>query len=413
MKLVVVWLGLMLLSACSSNDWQVRSIPNEAAIAAALDDQLDNVAVADFDLLGYPKARMPQAVRPCCAFGTGHKVKVGPTTIPFYRFANTVALDDIGPHAFEAGNFSHQKGLPDGSRGGENNGMIYTQQGGFIDLAHVRDTADNTVALFYLIQRQLGESFQVTLPDEIGPRHIQFQAVDTSAMSATERRELAIHLAARQAYFMAEAHEIAQWHGYRTLAPWSEEVSAYSPEDLYSNMLGAKIAIALLSNNLTMNTELYNQHMTQWLAASLAYLQPVDKAVTNELFAVIDGHWWDSSQPLPSKDLLIKRHYQLGDKQSPYLVPSTLISAATDGESLMQSIDSGSPAKTLSLLREYNGIALDEIAVQHLSVAPKYQPSFNHIPAHLWQQGFTHADFSDIARLDEIADLEQAQKVEQ
>ncbi|WP_394205741.1 DUF4056 domain-containing protein [Shewanella waksmanii] len=399
MKAIVMLVLLGVVAGCSSNQWQVRSLPQPQAVAAALDAKPDPIAMGEFDVLGYPKATMPQSVRPCCAFGNNHKIKMGATHIPFYRFSNTVSIDDIGPHAFDAGNFSHQKGLPNGRRGGENNGLIYTLKGGFIDLAHVRDTADNTVALFYLIQRRLGQEFTVALPDEIGQRYIQFHAFDTSTLSATALRELAIHVAARQAYFMAEAHEIAQWHGYRTLAPWSETVSAYSPEDLYSNMLGAKIATALLSNNLAMNTELYNQHMTQWLDATLRYLVPVDKAQTAELLEAVDGLWWDSSEPLPSKAMLLLRHYQMGDEQKPYLVPFNLVT-----QQELTNVVKQQTAHRLSLPASLQSIELDDIALQHLFVAERYQASFEHIPERLWRDGFTHLDFMEVAQFDQQFD---------
>ncbi|QFU24715.1 DUF4056 domain-containing protein [Shewanella eurypsychrophilus] len=404
MKVILKSLSIVIcicaLAACSSRDWQIRANPTELAVAAALDEQPDPAIVSEVELHEFTNAGMPKAVRPCCAFGTAQKVTVASIPVPFYRLANTVSLEDIGPHAYEAGTFSHQKGTPTGRRGGENNGIIYTQLGGFIDLAHVRDTADNAVALFYQIYSQLGQEARIELPVEIGPRYIQLSAFETNHLSIKQRQEVAANIAARLAYFVAEAHEVAQWHGYRTWLPWSEEVSAYSPEDLYSNMLGAKIATALLSNNLTMNRELYNQHMTSWLHATLAWLRPVSKAQTNALFDAIDGHWWDSSEALPSKYMLLLRHYELGDEQAPYLIGKELIEQSSHGELLSALPNMSDSPKSLSLPSIIHDIEIDKVAQQWLFVGDKHKASFKHVPEALWINGFTSESFKEIAKYD-------------
>lgn len=397
----------LFLLGCSSQDWQVRAVPNQAVIAAALDDTPDPIVLGAFDVTGYPAVTMPQSVRPCCAFGNDQIVKLGPATIPFYRYANTVDLADIGPHAFDAGTFSYQKAAPDGKRGTENNGLIYTRLGGFIDLAHVRDTADNAVALFFQIYPYLGQERIIDLPPELGVRQIRLSAFDVSHLSAKQRWELAAAMAVRQAYFMAEAHEIAQWHGYRSWAPWSEEISAYSPEDLYSNMLGAKIAHALISNNLVMNKKLFNQHMSRWLHETLVWLEPVTKQQTNALFDVIDGEWWASTQPLPSKFLLLLRHYQLGDTQSPYLVPQVMVENNRHHQLLAPLYERSTEGKTLTLPQSLYGVDIDQVLVQHLQVKASFKASFSHIPTYIWQRGFTHLDFAQIAEFDRQADAEQ------
>lgn len=413
-QLTTIIAALLLLAGCSSADWQVRALPSETAVAAALDNEPDPLLLGDIVLQDLPLVRMPEDVRPCCAFGNAQKVQVASISVPFFRYANTLAIDSVGPHAFEAGTFSYQKDAPNGSRGGENNGQIYTLRGGFIDLAHVRDTADNAIALFYRIYPKLGEAQTITLPDEIGPRSIELAAFDTQGLTAAQRWEVAATIAVRQAYFMAEAHEIAQWHGYRSWAPWSEAVSAYSPEDLYSNMLGAKIALALLSNNLAMNKELYNQHMTQWLSATLDWLEPVTIAQTNAMFDVIDGVWWDSMQPLPSKFMLLKRHYELGGKQSPYLVPEALAKSHDQWTEVSKLYQSDIQPHHLALTNSIHGVDIDAIAQQKLRVADKFQASFGHIPESLWRNGFSHQDFYHISEYNQIQDnIELAEHIEQ
>ncbi|MGY5452348.1 DUF4056 domain-containing protein [Agarivorans sp. MS3-6] len=394
----------VLLASCSSKDWQTRSRPSEQAVASALDELPDMALLTEQIPEQFSLARMPEDVRPCCAFGDHQKVKVGSLEVPLFRYANTLSVDDIGPHAYEAGTWSFQRGEPNARRNSENNGQIYTLRGGFIDLAHVRDTADNTIALFQRIYPQLGEAFSIELPPEIGPRELRFQAFDIEHLAPQQRWELAAQLAARMAFSMAKAHEIAQWHGYRSWKPWSEAVSAYSPEDLYSNMLGAKIGLALVINNLTMNKELYNQHMTHWLKASIELLEPVSKEQTTAFFDVVDGLWWDSEEPLPNKFMLLKRHYLLNYQQVPYLVPQTLASKDENWPLLAPLYEQQAPMLSLSLPAIIHGIELADVSEQWLEVAPNFQGNFEHIPAQLWQNGFSNQQFIEISQYNQQQD---------
>jgi len=404
-KHIPIMLLVLFTSACSNNEWQSRAKPSENAVASALDNQPDSALTSEFSVEAFSLARLPKAVRPCCAFGNAQKVKVGSLHIPFFRYANTLSVDEIGPHSYEAGTFSFTKSSPNGSRGTENNGQIYTLRGGFIDLAHVRDTADNAIALFYRIQPQLGQAISIELPEEIGTRFIHLKAFDISHLDNRQQWELAATIAVRLAYFMAEAHEIAQWHGYRSWVPWPEEVSAYSPEDLYSNMLGSKIALALLNNNLAMTRELYNQHMSTWLSASINWLEPVSRQQTNALFDITDGIWWDSEQAMPSKFMLLKRHYLLGDEQSPYLVPEQLAEKHPLWEQVKPLYQDPAKVHHLSLSRTLHGVDIEELSELVLHIGKKYQGSFAHIPASLWRDGLSHKNFRAVSKYNQQQDI--------
>ncbi|MCL1143378.1 DUF4056 domain-containing protein [Shewanella gaetbuli] len=393
------------LTACSSNDWQVRAIPSEAAVKTALDDTPDPALLRDILLPQQAALGLPESVRPCCAFGNAQRVQVGEMPIPFYRHANTVDLESIGAHAFDAGGFSYQKISPDEGKSTENNGVLYTLKGGFIDLAHIRDTADNTVAIFYQVYPNLGKQTSIKLPYEIGDRSIEIEAFDVSGLTPEQRWEVAAAIAARMGFAMAEAHEIAQWHGYRSFALWSEAVSAYSIEDLYSNMLGAKIAQALITDNLVMSRQQFNYHMTSWLAATLAWLQPLSVDQTNALFDGVDGLWWDSNNPLPNKFMLLKRHYQLGHIQQPFLVPQTLAKRSPSWPLLAEVYQNPVAPHRLSIAQEVHGVVLDDVAKLYLHVDDKFKASFEHIPTGLWQQGFDHTQFVEIAEYDQQQDV--------
>ena len=73
--------------------------------------------------------------------------------------------------------------------------------------------------------------------------------------SAISWRLLAGHLA----FEIAQWHEIAQWYGFQSVPGFSEEISAFSPEDLYSNLLGARLAINVILSGHGGSLEDYNR----------------------------------------------------------------------------------------------------------------------------------------------------------
>ncbi|MBY6017703.1 DUF4056 domain-containing protein [Halomonas denitrificans] len=402
-------LAVVLLGGCATPTWQSHPAPDEATISRALNGSDQPVAIWDLPPESLPEFPVPQNVRPCCAFGNLQKVKVGPVPLPLFRLGNTVAPDKVGPHRFDGGTFTYTSSGMSGNnnRGSENNGVLYTARGGFIDLAHVRDTADDTVALFFQIFRHLGQDHTIDLPNEIGQRYVRLHAFDISGLSGQERWHLAADLAARLAYFKAESHEIAQWHGYASFASWPETVSAFSPEDLYSNMLGAKLTLALINAQLVLNDQLYNQSLTVWLDSALAWLGEVDRKTSNALFDVVDGHWWDSSRPIPDKFMVLKRHYQMGDRQLPYLVPESMASGHEAWPRVAALYRKPNTPHTLHLRATHQGLELDSLGELVMKVSDDYAESFSDIPAELWQNGFTHREFGAIASYAAQADAKQ------
>ncbi|WP_035415634.1 DUF4056 domain-containing protein [Ferrimonas kyonanensis] len=411
-KLTLLLVGLTLLLSACTTQWQGHPRPDANTIARALGHPGDEIQLWDLPSDSMPDFPLPKSLRPCCAFGNMQKVKVGALPIPLYRLGNTVDVNDVGPHTYDGGMLGFTRSSVSATRhaGTENNGIVYTKRGGFIDLAHVRDTADDTMGLFFPIFKHLGQQQVIELDGEIGRRYVRLHAFDASNLSNHQRWQLAAALAARLAYFKAESHEIAQWRGYASLASWPETVSAYSPEDLYSNMLGAKLSLALIQSKLVLNSQLYDQSMTVWLEEALKWLGGVSAKETNALFDVVDGHWWDSSRAIPEKYLVLKRHYLMGDAQQPHRVPVALARSHSQWPALAAMYVGQPQSQPLSLASTLFGLSLDEIGELRLEVDPAYQASFAHLPETLWQQGFSHRQFGAIAAADER--LDQAELAE-
>ncbi|VDZ97119.1 Uncharacterised protein [Salmonella enterica subsp. enterica] len=99
--------------------------------------------------------------------------------VPFYQLNNVVTVDSLGA------SISNNDHLYSGvanliGLSGENNGIVYTLRGGFIDTAHVRDTADMTVYIFSQLLPKLGQAFTLNLGEELAERRLVFTAFTPS-----------------------------------------------------------------------------------------------------------------------------------------------------------------------------------------------------------------------------------------
>jgi hypothetical protein len=134
----------------------------------------------------------PESLRPCCAFGYDLHVRAVGIPIPVYQIGNVLTLDTLGKHHYNDSAFGAVKNLLGLSE--EQNGLIYTRRGGFIDIAHVRDTADYTFYLFNRIAPTLGQAGRIFYSEELGVRRVQLNAF-TPPAGVRQRYQLAAWLA--------------------------------------------------------------------------------------------------------------------------------------------------------------------------------------------------------------------------
>jgi hypothetical protein len=260
----------------------------------------------------------PEGLRPCCAFGYNLKVDAGGVPVPLYRIDNIVEADKLGEHHYNDSVLGASAAIFGMSN--ERIGLLYTEKGGFIDIAHVRDTADYTLYLFSQIYAHLGEERVLTLDNELAARKIRFFAF-TPPADPTERYNLSAYLAAKLAFQLAAWHEIAQWYGYQSIPGFSEGISAFSPEDLYSNLLGSRIALTLILNGQASSLNQFSTAIAHTLPIALNQLGAYDRPDTQTMFDEVDGTWWNSYQRVPQKFLVLRRNYDTQDNRAP-LMPS-------------------------------------------------------------------------------------------
>lgn len=296
----------LLLAGC-----QARHLENMPFNVASLQGP---AAVASVVWPVIAKLPAPQGLRPCCAFGYNVRAKVLGIPVPGFKIGNVIAPDDSGQHHYNDHLLSILSTLSGLNR--EHDGIIYTLRGGFIDLAHVRDTADNTLWLFSQIWPRLGQAFTVRLDDELGQRTIRLWPF-TPPATALARYHLAVMMAAQLAYQLAVWHEVAQWYGFESVPGYSEAVSAFSPEDLYSNLLGARLASDLLNHGGASTLRQYQRTMAQAIPQALAQLEAVSPQQTRFHFDMLDGKWWNSRCRLPDKFLVRRRNYLTGALRYP------------------------------------------------------------------------------------------------
>ncbi|EOS8314510.1 DUF4056 domain-containing protein [Vibrio parahaemolyticus] len=252
--------------------------------------------------------KAPVGVRPCCAFGVDLKAQLGSVPVPFFSLENVLSSSEVGTHHYNDGSLL---GLNE-----EANGIIFTELGGFIDTAHVRDTADYTYYLFTLNQHYLGRAAHLNLPEELRVRRIRWYE-QKKPLSEKEKLDRSAQAAALTAFRLAQWHEIAQWFGMVSVNGFKELASAFSSEDLYSNMLGAKLAKQVLLDNPELDQTGFSKAMDTAFKQALKDLKAQSKAVTKEKIQQLDGDWWDSSRRLPDKWVVRFRDYHMALKLTP------------------------------------------------------------------------------------------------
>jgi hypothetical protein len=322
----LVWaiLALSLLSPGCKEKWDMTQ-------NAVQDEELDAAFFSGLDSQEIADVPEPLSLRPCCIFGNDVSVAVGTVPIPGYEVRNTLDISELGTHQYNKGTVSLQP------RGGERivsdeaSGILYTCRGGFIDLAHVRDNADRTFYLVSQIGRIATNGGTIPIAGEGAERRIVVKPIDPRLVRTYGLREVVTSLAEWVDFQASIWHEITTWYGWSSTA-FSERPSAFSPEDLYSNLLGVKIAGAIVRRQAATSEMEYNRAVTAILKDALVKLGPLPKDASRRAFEYADGIWWDSTKRIPDNQLVRHRNFNIGPKLYPWKLmdaqPSATLTAA-------------------------------------------------------------------------------------
>jgi len=288
------------------------------------------------DILLQPDFSVPDHLRPCCALGHDLDVSVAALPIPAIQVRNVIDPRTLGRHAYNGGLVSSKHGVREGFLSEEENGLVYTCRGGFVDIAHVRDYADWTVFLSRRIETMLDTGGAMELSEEGGRRFVFVTAVDPSVSARVGRRALSVQLAQWIAFQLSVWHETATWYGWSSLALFPEQASAFSPEDFYSNLLGIRVASYVIQSGGDENEEVFNREVDAAIAEALRLLGAAPPELTRRALDSVDGLWWNSDARLPSRDVVLRRNFSLGPQIAPWQIPAERITAqlAADREEL-------------------------------------------------------------------------------
>lgn len=237
----------------------------------------------------------PRIIRTCCSFGAEVKLM----GLPGLKITEVIGVDALGNHKF----------LGDKKKR-EGNGIIYTKNGGFIDMGHLRDQADWTAYLYHLIITSKGENIDKVLGHEGGLKILKV-AVPSNISKADARQ-----LAGKIAYDLSVWHEIATWYGASSIPFVPERFSSFSVEDAYSNLLGVTLGIKAIESDLP-----YEVAMTQLILATLENLDAVQtEAGSIQAMEAVRDIWWTREKKLPSKKILLKRQLDVYPTVEPLLI---------------------------------------------------------------------------------------------
>ena len=302
-----------------------------AALEAAARHDDPGLEAEDIAVIAFPRTR-----RPCCVLGVDLKVALGRIPVPGVDLGNVVDPGEIGPHHYYNGYLSLRV------IGTENNGLVYTCRGGFIDVAHVRDNADNTIALVSAFSRAMETGTTIDLRAQGATRRIVMRPFEDETIRRHGRLPLAIAAAQWTAFQIAIWHEIATFYGYGSVADW-EKISAFSPEDLYSNLVGERLAGAIAVARGARSELEYDASMDASIRQALDLLEVVPVDETRAALQAVDGAWWDSQKRIPDWTLVRRRHFETTPAVRPWTLEDARPGSKGPVEPLARCRDAGDP----------------------------------------------------------------------
>ncbi len=311
------WIGwataavfLMLLPFGCRQKWDTTANP-------PVDEELESAFFAGLSSEEIPDLPEPKSLRPCCIFGNDVAVSVGSVPVPGYEVRNVLDINGLGTHKYDNGFLSLASRGEGRVMSDEASGVLYTCRGGFIDIAHVRDNADRTLYLVSQIGRLAATGGTIPLVNEGAERRIVLRPLNPHLVKVYGMREVATGLAEWLDFQASIWHEIATWYGWSSTR-FSERPSAFSPEDLYSNLVGLKIAGVAVRRHQATSEQEYNRSVTALLKDALTKLGPLPQDASRRAFEYVDGIWWDSTKRIPDNQLVRHRNFNIGPKVSPW-----------------------------------------------------------------------------------------------
>lgn len=191
-------------------------------------------------------------------------------------------------------------------------GLFYCSKAGYIDLGHLRDSADRTKYIFDLARCALsnGDTAMCFHAAEASSYSIHLTyPEDWASLSDEEREIISREVSAaigRYITFTSDIfHEIVTWFGWKSTGVFSEKHSAFSWEDMYSDCVGSRIAETLLAQGC----EDFDAGMTAATPIELKRLGVQSPEIAKKATAAIEGKWFAGLYPFIT---MYKRNFDVG-----------------------------------------------------------------------------------------------------
>ena len=236
------------------------------------------------------------SVLTCLAFlGTGcggPRARWGFTPLEKYGDPN-----QLGTHSY---NFS----------GSEGYGVLYTLRGGSVDPDHVRGIADLTRWTYIRAKATIekgNHSFSVSPAFEMTTNKIKIEYPDDwDTLAKSEKKRIAhaaaLIIAPVVSYNCSIWHEMITWKGTHFMLIEPEHNSAFSWDDLYSNMVGVDLAMQAI-NDGNISVPDYDRAMTALIDEELERLQVVPRAKAIEIIESVRGTWHNGKGKLMMRNM--------------------------------------------------------------------------------------------------------------
>ncbi len=239
------------------------------------------------------------------------RIRVGylPTTTFLTVFSGP---EELGQHGYR----------PNGT---EKNGIVYTCKAGHIDIGHARKAADWTLFLSakayqYIMRGETEYTFRLYEPS----RHfVQLTYPENwEHLSQKDKEDIAYNVSIRLGQYFAFVatnwHEIITWLGYRSKGLEPEFPSAFTWEEVFSNLIGTHIAALALED--TEHT--YNEAVTLAIKKELQKLDAQPAHVSKRASESVRGRWFSGDFYFITMN---KRNFDMGLDDgfvTPWLIPS-------------------------------------------------------------------------------------------
>ncbi len=218
-----------------------------------------------------------------CSIGSNPRLRLG-TYASDTPGTNFICPTRLGNHSYKYSFF-------------ERNGIVYTCRGGHIDITHLRITADYTKFLTGMVKECLNSgrsdfTFKLNVEPSIYFATLKYpeswDKIDGS-QKQTIIDEISLELGQYLTFQMTTWHEILTWYGYKCMWILPETPSAFSWEDIYSNLLGVRLAEKALKDT----QHSYDEAMTIAINDELEYLGVQPPKIARAAASKMQGKWYD------------------------------------------------------------------------------------------------------------------------